>query len=457
MRTASGQLNGAVLVFRDITERKRAETQLAQLLTLEAERSQRLRQVAAASLTLNTADSASSVLGVVGAEARQILGAEHAEVHMEGHGSPPSASMLSAPLVGRGGHILGHLHLSGKSQGKFNEDDKAVLLQLAHMAAVALENTRLYEEVRESDRRKDEFLATLAHELRNPLAPLEQWPPDPADGQAQGDPAEQARDMMERQLRQIVRLVDDLLDVSRISRGKIELKRERVELASVIRQAVEVCRPQSDCAGLDITLSLPPEPVYLYADSVRLTQVFSNLLNNACKYSGPSGPVRLTATTEGGNVVVSVADTGIGIPPAVLARVFDMFFQVDNSLEKSQGGLGIGLTLVKRLVEMHGGTVEAHSEGPGKGSEFVVRLPLAPAVAAPPTDPADASAQNVEPRKWRILVVDDNRDSAETLGMLLPLERPGRAPGPLTMAWKRSPRSRISILTWFCWTLDCRA
>jgi signal transduction histidine kinase len=191
-----------------------------------------------------------------------------------------------------------------------------------------------------------------------------------------GRVAERTRDMMERQTAQLGRLVDDLLDVSRISRGKLELKRERVDLAAVVADAVETSRPLVEKMGHELTVELPPRPVWLDADRTRLAQVFMNLLNNAAKYSDYGGRIRLTATLRGDEVVVAVKDTGIGIPADKLNSVFDLFSQVDQSLAKAQGGLGIGLSLVRRLVDMHGGTVEARSDGPGNGSEFVVRLPV---------------------------------------------------------------------------------
>jgi CheY-like chemotaxis protein len=216
-----------------------------------------------------------------------------------------------------------------------------------------------------------------------------------------------------------VRLVDDLLDMSRITRNKLELRKERVELASVIHAAVDMCRPLAQAAKHEITVTLPPEPIYLDADPVRLSQVFSNLLNNACKYTEPGGHITVTGELHGSDVVVRVSDNGIGIPPDMLGRVFDMFTQVDRSLERSQDGLGIGLTLVKRLVEMHGGLVEAFSEGPGQGSAFTVLLPVLSGGEA--VEHAVPSADARVPTLRRILVVDDNRDSAESLALLLTL------------------------------------
>jgi signal transduction histidine kinase/ActR/RegA family two-component response regulator len=274
-------------------------------------------------------------------------------------------------------------------------------------------------ELREAHRRKDEFLAILAHELRNPLAPIRNSL-HILRLAGQDDPTvRRIGEMMERQVVQMVRLVDDLLEVSRITRGKIELRPERVDVATVVRSAGETSRPLIAAAGHHLSLELPPEPLLLEGDPVRLAQIFANLLNNAAEYSPAGGRIALTVQSEGAMVAVAVRDTGMGIPVDMLPRVFDLFTQVDLHAGQAQGGLGIGLTLVKTLVEMHGGKVEAHSDGPGRGSEFVVRLPLA-AAGAPAEAPAAARAAAVlAPR--RVLVVDDNRDSAESLGMLLQL------------------------------------
>jgi len=276
------------------------------------------------------------------------------------------------------------------------------------------------ERLRDSDRRKDEFLATLAHELRNPLAPIRNALQIIQIAGNNGPAVEQARAMMERQLGQMVRLIDDLLDVSRISRGKFELRKERIELAAAIKSAIDTAQPLIDAAGHQLMMSGSPGPVYLDADPVRLAQVFSNLLNNAAKYMERGGKIWLTVTPADGEVVVSVRDTGIGIPADALPGIFDMFSQVDHSLEKAQGGLGIGLMLVKQLLEMHGGRIEAKSEGSGKGSEFIAHLPVINAVPRRQTaNTAD------EPRArtlaCRILVADDNRDAAESMSTVLRL------------------------------------
>jgi signal transduction histidine kinase len=277
---------------------------------------------------------------------------------------------------------------------------------------------RAAADLRDADRRKNEFLATLAHELRNPLAPIRNSLEVMKRARGDADLREQACSTMERQLGQMVRLIDDLLDVSRITRNKLDLRRERVELASVIRHAVEACGPLAEGADHQLTVVLPPEPIFLNADPVRLTQVFVNLLGNACKFTERGGRVRLAAERLGIDVVVSIQDTGVGIPPDMLPQVFDMFTQVDRTLERSQGGLGIGLTLVKRLVELHDGTVSAYSEGQGRGSELVVRLPILLEMSMPQQPPGPA-ADPVPTAARRILVVDDNEDAVMSLGVLL--------------------------------------
>jgi CheY-like chemotaxis protein len=277
----------------------------------------------------------------------------------------------------------------------------------------------LASDLAEADRRKDEFLATLAHELRNPLAPLSNTLEILKRSTTQDASARRGLDTMERQLEQLVRLVDDLLDVSRITHNRIELRKRAVELAPVIRQAVLAAQPLADVSRHTIDVSLPAEPIHLHADPVRLTQVFGNLLNNSCKYTPPGGSIRVTVQRDGNDAIVTVTDTGIGIPAGKLDSIFDMFAQVDRSLEQSQGGLGIGLTLVKRLIEMHGGTVEARSAGEGHGSAFTVRLPALQETADIATPPA--SETRAKGTAYRILVVDDNKDSAESLAMLLEL------------------------------------
>ena len=271
----------------------------------------------------------------------------------------------------------------------------------------------------EADRRKNEFLSILAHELRNPLAPIRNGLQVLKLAKGNAEAAEQSRVMMERQLAQMVRLIDDLMDVSRISRGKVELRKERVELAKIVQQAVETSRPLIEAKEHNLTVAVPPRPIIVDADVTRLTQVLANLLNNAAKYSEPCGHITLTAERQGSDAVVSVKDTGVGIPADMLPKVFDLFTQVDQSLEKSQGGLGIGLSLVRGLVEMHGGSVEARSEGQGKGSEFIVRLPVDLAAMTEANPPAGDDEPACPSQRCRILVADDNADAATTLSMLL--------------------------------------
>ncbi len=465
----------------DITDRKEADEERRRQYELTRARSEQLRRLAAVATRLNVAADVAQVTSVVTEEARHLIGAHQAvtsstidqnwaqslntvslsdkyarwrsyegrpdgsgiysvvcrlnkplrmtQAELEAHPAwkgfgaeagrhPPMRGWLAAPLIGRDGKSIGLIQLSDKYEGEFTEDDEAILVQLAQMASVALENARLVESLREADRRKDEFLATLAHELRNPLAPLRNGLELMRLARDDAAVVEKARSMMARQLEQMVRLTDELLDVSRISRGKIELRRERIPLATILSQAAETSRPLIDAGRHRLTIDLPPEPIFLDADLTRLAQVFSNLLNNAAKYTEPGGHITLAAEQEGSDVVVSVRDTGIGIPAHLLPRVFEMFTQVDRSLERSQGGLGIGLSLVKRLVEMHGGSVEARSEGHGKGSELVVRLPAAPPLPGEPREKrADEGA--AEANSLRILVVDDNEDAAVSLAMML--------------------------------------
>ncbi|MHB1560202.1 MAG: hybrid sensor histidine kinase/response regulator [Isosphaeraceae bacterium] len=267
---------------------------------------------------------------------------------------------------------------------------------------------------------RDRFLAILSHELRNPLAALStglQLLQLCGDDPSQAEDSSAMKGIMERQLKQLVWLVDDLLEVSRISTGRVELRIARVDLASILGDAVDASRPLIDRGGHELAVSLPPGPIMIDADPTRLTQVFLNLLGNAAKYSEPGGHIELSAWREGDEVVVKVRDSGIGIPAIDLPRVFDIFVQVDAERPRSQGGLGIGLSLVRSFVELHGGRVEARSEGPGMGSEFIVRLPAkAETRAAEPSLPRLGGPRG--PRR-RILVVDDNRDAAESLARLL--------------------------------------
>jgi len=294
--------------------------------------------------------------------------------------------------------------------------DGAVRGFVAHVNDVT-ERKRAEAALGEAARRKDEFLATLAHELRNPLAPIRNAV-RVLKGKGQPDPElAWCRDVIDRQVAHMARLLEDLLDVSRVSREKLELRRERIDLAGVIAAAVETSRPLVEEGRHDLAVDLPAEPVWLDADPVRLAQVFANLLNNAAKYTPPGGRIALAATARDGEVAVAVRDTGIGIAADVLPRLFEIFAQARPALELAQGGLGIGLALVKGLVELHGGRVAASSAGPGTGSEFVVRLP----VAAPPADRPAPDLEPDRPAGRKVVVADDNRDAADSLAMLLGL------------------------------------
>jgi PAS domain S-box-containing protein len=308
--------------------------------------------------------------------------------------------------------------------------------------------TQAKEALHAADRRKDEFLATLAHELRNPLAPIRN---SLHILRLTGtDTAAQVRvvDMMERQVHHIVRLVDDLMEVSRITRGKIDLRKELVELAAIVHNAVETAVPVVEGAGHRLAVDLPSEPMLVEADPVRLAQVVANLLNNAAKYTEAGGQLSLTARREGSQVALSVRDTGVGIPAEMLPRVFDLFTQIDRTLGRAQGGLGIGLALVKSLVHLHGGEVEARSDGPGLGSEFTVRLPLVRADAGRASDDglvrSSAALEGLH-----LLVVDDSRDAADSLAMLLELmgaEVRTAYDGPSALAALRDRRADVVFL-----------
>ncbi len=310
------------------------------------------------------------------------------------------------------------------------QERTAALDKINHqLQAEIAERTRLEEELRlrvtqlaEADKRKDEFLATLAHELRNPLAPIHNALEIMLLPDADESMNDLARSIMERQLKSLVRLVDDLLDMSRITQGKIELRRQNVELASVVAQAIETVRPLIDRQKHELTVSLPTEPVSIYADPTRLSQIIANLLNNAAKYSDQRGHIWLTAGREENQIVLQVRDAGIGIDPQVLPQIFEMFVQAEKGHGRTHGGMGIGLTLVRRLVELHGGSIEASSAGLGQGSEFTIRLPM---VSEPQTAIGNQSANGngaiaaSDAVHEPILIVDDNVDAAKTLAMLL--------------------------------------
>jgi signal transduction histidine kinase/CheY-like chemotaxis protein len=352
-------------------------------------------------------------------------------------GKKPAVLMEEVPLyspdgvVGRGAQAvaalwngqqaIGYLSADNLLHGRPMTERHCELLTL-YAATIGHLCTRQHTEeaLQAADRRKDEFLAMLAHELRNPLAAIQNAMYLIRRRGADETAVPRASEVVERQVRHLARLVDDLLDVSRITHGKIELRKQVVELATVIMEAIEASRPFIESHEHELSVALSPEPVWLEADPTRLEQVLTNLLNNAAKFTAVRGQIGLTAEREGNEVLLRVRDTGIGIPPELLPRVFDLFTQADHSLDRPQGGLGIGLTLVRRLVEMHGGSVRAESAGLGQGSQFVVRLP-----ALPQAHPAESrqvpGTDNLPHPPQRVLVVEDNMDMAETLAELLDL------------------------------------
>ncbi len=484
---AEGRMLGAVVSMHDVTDRKGREEAHARAV-LEEKRAEILRKVARASRSMNSVLSADSIAGIVTAEARSIVGAHisatsllnpedpgsalhtfavsdkhgayrlnqdnvadstlhplvenaHAPVRLtraelENHplyhtigkgvnGWPPPSGWLAVPILGHAGKLLGFIQLSDKEGGEFGEEDEAILVQLSAVAGASIENARLYGRLKYQDRRKDEFLATLAHELRNPLAPVRNGLQILRLAGELPAKVEKVRQMMERQISHLVHLVDDLLDVSRVTTGKIALKMERLELRGIVDAAVETSRPVVEAAGHELRLDLPAGPFAVDADPNRLAQVLTNLITNAAKYTPPGGVIRLRAERRGPaeGIVLSVSDNGVGLPKEMLPKIFDMFTQVGTSLDRAQGGLGIGLTLVRKLVEMHGGTVSAESPGAGQGSTFTIRLPSADIKS----EPAPLRSERDTPElpltsARRILVVDDNIDGAESLAMLLTIQ-----------------------------------
>jgi signal transduction histidine kinase/ActR/RegA family two-component response regulator len=328
-----------------------------------------------------------------------------------GLGDPAALSLLTNVTVLDRPASMGAMTSAVRSalrarERQFQIRDRIVDLQRAQQA------------LREADQRKDEFLATLAHELRNPLAPIRSGLALLARVGEQRQPARRTREMMERQVDQLVKLIDELLDVSRIATGKVVLQRDTVDLRAVVEGAVEISGPLVERAKHELTLDMPPDPVWVTGDAFRLAQVVSNLINNAAKYTPAAGAIQVGLRVDAGAAVLRVVDNGVGIPAEQLGSVFEMFTQVDRTLDRAQGGLGIGLSLARRLVELHGGTIEAASDGANRGSTFTLRLPLsrAPAPSARATRAAAPSAQGL-----RVLIVDDNVDAADALAQNLAL------------------------------------
>ena len=436
MYSKGGEVVGCVLMFRDISARRQLERQnverlaTARLLSAIVDSSSdAIISKSLSGIVQSWNVAAERLLGYSAAQAvgrhisfvipperldeedrimARIRNGDHVEhldtVRLRSDGQRVPVSVSISPVRSESGPVAGASTIvrDMTAQKRGEEELRRLALQLS-----------------EADRRKDEFLATLAHELRNPLAPISNGLEIMRKSTGGAGSLEAVRAMMERQVAQLVHLVDDLLDVSRISRGKLELRRQPIELAQVLHSAVEASRPHIDGRNLTLTLTLPSEPIFVDADLTRLVQVFANLLNNAAKYNDQGGSIQVTLKPEGSMAVVSVQDTGIGISPEMLPGIFDMFAQVTQSLEQSQGGLGIGLSLVKRLAEMHGGKVEARSDGRGKGSEFIVRLPVLMSGAREST----ARTDTVEPIRpsvhRRVLVADDNQDAADSLAAML--------------------------------------
>jgi signal transduction histidine kinase len=293
------------------------------------------------------------------------------------------------------------------------------LYRQRHQIAAQRDELKAYAEaLTEADRHKDKFLATLAHELRNPLSPIRNGL-DILRASPTAPNAEEIRDMMDRQLSHLVRLVDDLLDVSRVSQGKVELRKERIALSELLKTAIEASNPLISAGRHELMLDVPEAEVWLDADLTRLSQVVSNLLNNAAKYTPEGGRIVLSARRDGDEVLINVSDNGIGIPSEMLPRIFDLFTQVRDNLDRSRGGLGIGLALVKQLVELHGGSIAAESAGPGKGSAFRLRLPTAEAAPAAVGAAESPSALSRQEARLKVLVVDDNFDVAQTMGWMI--------------------------------------
>jgi PAS domain S-box-containing protein len=436
IRDERGAVSGCVLIFRDVTAQRRHEHEQAdQLMTA--------RLLAA---IVESSDDAIVSKSLDGTIRSWNLGAERLFGHSAAHAIGRHISLISPPerlseedriierlkageridhfeterLAADGRRLVVSLSISPIKNGAGEVIGASkVARDVTHQRQTEAQLRRLAEDLAEADRRKDEFLATLAHELRNPLAPLSNALA--VMKRAGDDPAVvlRARDTMERQLAQLVRLVDDLLDLNRITHNRLDLRKQPVDLASVLQQALEASRPLAEAARHTLHVTLPDEAVYVHADPARLAQVFGNLLNNSSKYTRPGGVIDLVVQREGAQVSVSIKDSGIGIPPDQLERIFEMFAQVEHVDHAAGGGLGIGLTLVKRLLQMHGGSIEARSDGEGHGSEFIVRLPTidAPAQVAQPT--AAPTEEPTEVLAQRVLVVDDNADSAESLAMLL--------------------------------------
>ncbi len=436
IRDAAGRVVGVVLVFRDISEYRRAEHQ-------RREEEHRFRIVIEqisdyAIFTTDPKGRATSwnegVLRVLGFDEVEFIGKDIVPTIFtpeDVRSGVARRELEKAAATGSAGDDRWMRKKDGTAFFALGvatayRDETGALIGFTKIMRDGTERKLIDDELRtlaadlsEADRRKNEFLATLAHELRNPLAPIRNAVEIIRAMEGDRHAVRSASDIMERQIGQLVHLVDDLLDVSRLSRGRIDLRTERVELASVVSHALESVRPLCESMGHQLNVTLPAHPVYLHADPIRLAQVVDNLLTNACKFTDPDGRIDLLVEPEGEQVVLRVRDNSIGMTVQQLPAVFEMFKQLDTSLERSRSGLGIGLTLVKSLVEMHGGTVAARSAGTGQGSEFVISLPAWVAMSEAPPQPEPDAGAPTSAVALTILVVDDNRDSATSLALLL--------------------------------------
>jgi PAS domain S-box-containing protein len=415
IRCAEGAVHGTVLVFRDVSESRRAmEARMYLAAIVESSDDAIIGQ----SLDGRIASWNRGAQRLYGYSAEEIVGKPLTVLVPEDH---PDEAPAIIERIKRGEYIE-HFETQRIRKDGARVDVSLTISPVRDGDGKIIGASKIARDItarKEEDRRKNEFLALLAHELRNPLAPLRNGLQVLRLAGGNASAAEQARAMMERQLQHLVRLVDDLLDVSRISRGKLQLRKERLPLAEIVTHALEVCGSLINDQVHELKVTPPSEVVYVDADKTRLAQALCNLLSNAVKYSEPGTLIQLTVEVQGREAIIRVKDEGVGIPPQMLPRVFDLFWQVDRTLEKSQGGLGVGLAIVKQLVEMHGGHVEAHSEGPSMGSEFVIRLPAILSVKEEQPSPSGESAAPT--RKLRILVTDDNADSAASLSMMLRL------------------------------------
>lgn len=436
LRSESEELTGFIKIARDLTERKRAEEKLR-----ETEAKYDLLMAGVHEYAIFLMDPEGRVTDW-NAAAERLLGYTHNEAigqHFsifwtaeEGEpGGSAEQELREAATLGRASDDRWHVRKGGThfwANGTTSalRDEQGTLRGYAKVLRDKTDSKRFEEELRakadaleEADRRKDEFLAMLAHELRNPLAPIatavillktsEHFAADEAE--------QEAVEVLERQVHKMTRLINDLMDVSRITRGKVQLQRERVDLSQCVRNAVETANPLIQEHDHRLSVALPDAPLWISADPTRIEQVLENLLNNAAKYTERGGKISVTAGRQDGQAIVTISDTGVGIPPEILPHLFSLFAQADRSLDRAQGGLGIGLTIVQRIVEMHGGTVEASTEGLGKGSTFTIQLPL---LSRPQATYPTASAEPLsQAKKMRVLIVDDNPDAAKMLSRVL--------------------------------------